>query len=299
MNDIITRMDAYCQKYKVSNNKAAAGIGYTPSVLSQWRKGEYKGDVTAVDFKVRAWLDLQESRETLGTIPFVPLLRTERMKGAIRLIHEDKSIGLLLADSGSGKTRACEEYKIQNPSTSILIQIDPTMGLSTVVARLARELNIPAKGRLSDMSDRLVDELKRRDMAIIFDEADYMSDGVMEWARIALFDKGGAALVFVGLPSIEYRITGLRGDHRQLENRVGLKLPMEGVTASELKEVLEAVWPGLDADTRQVFIDAARKSLHILVRHVANVQRALRGTGRDMPTKDEALDAANLLMKAR
>ena len=296
MDSTKARLEAHCQKFLISNNKASAGIGYTPSVLSQWRKGDYKGDVDAVEFKVRAWLDLQESREATGTIPFIPLRRTEMIKNAVRLAHEESIIALVLGNSGAGKSRALEEYRIENPSTSIMIRMDPTMGLSTVVANLAREMGMDAKGRLSDVSDRLVAELKKRDMVIIFDETNYMSDLVMEWARIALFDKGGAALVFAGLPTIEYRIKGLRGDHRQLENRIGLKVQVEDVTGSEVKEVLEAIWPGMEGEAKQAFVGAARQSLHILIKHIALVRRTLRGTDGAVPTKDVVSDAANLLM---
>jgi len=294
---LAARLETYCQKYHISNNKAAAGIGYTPSVLSQWKKGDYKGDTTAVDAKVAAWLDLQEARDEAGTVPHVELRRTDRIKTAIRIAHEEKFIGLVLGNSGAGKSYAIDEYVAQNPATAISVKCDPTMGLSTVVAALARSLGLDTKGRLAEISDRLVAELRRRDMVVVFDEADYLSDSVMEWARIVINDKGGSALVLSGQPRIEHRIKGLRGDHRQLENRVGMMLVVEDVAEADARQVLESVWPELEDEAAKVFIHTARQSLHILVRHIAIVKRALRQSGETNPDAELATESARFLMR--
>jgi DNA transposition AAA+ family ATPase len=295
--NLIARLDAYCQKFKISNNKVAAGIGYTASVLSQWRKGTYKGDSLSVDAKVSSWLELQESRDEAGAVPPVALKRTERIKTAIRIAHEEKFVGLVLGNSGAGKSYALDEYALANPNTAVVVRCDPTMGLSTVVSALARSLGLDTKGRLSEISDRLVLELRRRDMVVIFDEVDYLSDSVMEWARIVINDKGGSALVLAGQPRIEHRIKGLRADHRQLENRVGMMLLVEDVAESDARQVLESVWPGLDERVASVFVGAARQSLHILVHHIALVKRALRQAGDVIPDADIATESARFLMR--
>jgi len=291
------RLESYCSKYGLSNNKAAAAIGYTASVLSQWRKGEYKGDVEAVQSKVRDWLDLQEARDEAGVVPFVPLSRTERIKTAVRMAHEEKVIGLILGNSGAGKSRALEEYARINQNTSILLKCDPTMGLSTIVSTIARGLGLDTKGRLSEVSDRLVTELRKRSMVVIFDEADYLGDSSMEWARIAINDKGGSALVFAGLPRIEYRIKSNRADHRQLENRVGVVLHVDDVDAQDVKDVLAALWPDIAEDSAKVFVSAARQSLHILIGHIALVKRGLRQSGESTPAAEIVSAAANFLLR--
>jgi DNA transposition AAA+ family ATPase len=294
--ELAARLDDYCTKYGISNNKAALAIGYTASVLSQWRKGLYKGDEASVESRVKAWLDIQEARIVAGAVPFVPLKRTERIKTAIRIAHEEKVIGLVLGNSGTGKSRTLDEYVSLYPN-SILIKCDPTMGLSTVITGVARSLGLDTKGRLSEISARLVGELRKRDMVVIFDEADYMTDNVMEWARIAINDKGGSALVFVGLPRIEYRIKSLHGDHRQLENRVGMMIQVDDVDEQDVHEVLETVWPGIDEKTEKVFASTARASLHILVHHIALTQRGLRQAGLDMPTPEFVAECARFFMR--
>jgi DNA transposition AAA+ family ATPase len=294
--NLATRFDGYCLKMHISNNKAANAIGYTPSVLSQWRKGEYKGDVAGVEAKVKAWIDLQEARLEAGAVPFVPLVRTERIKTAIRITHEEKVIGLVLGPSGTGKSRTLDEYKAIYPNT-ILLKCDPTMGLSTVIIAVARELGLDTKGRLSEISERLIAELRRRDMIVIFDEADYLPDNAMEWARIAINDKGGSALIFAGLPRIENRIKSLHGDHRQLENRVGMMLKVDDVDDKDVHEILDVVWPGIDPAAEKVFASSARASLHILVHHIALTQRGLRQAGLDAPTPEFAARCASFFMR--
>jgi DNA transposition AAA+ family ATPase len=294
--NLVTRLESYSEKHGISNNKMAQAIGYTASVLSQWRKGVYKGDVASVEAKVQAWLELQESRLEGGVVPYVFLKRTERIKTAVHITHEEKMIGLVLGHSGTGKSRTLDEYASIYPNT-ILIKCDPTMGLSTVITSVARALGLDTKGRLSDVSERLIAELRKRDMIVAFDEADYMTDNVMEWARIAINDKGGTALVFAGLPSIEYRIKSLRGDHRQLENRVGMMLHVDDVGVQDIHEILAAVWPGLDEATEKVFETTARQSLHILVHHIALTQKGLRQSGLSAPSAEFATQCASFLMR--
>lgn len=296
--NLISKFDQYCAKIGLSVNRAAQAIGYTASVISQWRKGAYKGNTEEVEAKIEAWLELQMARIEAGTVPYIALKRTERIKTAIRIAHEEKVIGLVLGTSGAGKSRACEEYAQANPNTTILLKCDPTMGLSTLVTNLAKCLGMDTKGRLSEISERLVVELKKRDLVVLLDEADYLTDSVMEWARIAINDKGGSGLVFVGLPRIEYRIKSLKGDHRQLENRVGMMLLIEDVDGSEIEEVLKVVWPDIDHASIKAFAQASRQSLHLLIRIIALVKRALRQTDDGItPRAELVVDASRFLMR--
>jgi DNA transposition AAA+ family ATPase len=297
--NLLQRFDAHLQKYGISNNKAAAGIGYTPSVLSQWRGGNYRGDIDQVESRIRAWLELQEAREKNETIPYVPLRRTSRIKGVVRIAHEEKFIGLVLGNSGTSKSFALQEYAIENPSTSLLVKCDPTMGLSTLVSILSREIGLDSRGRLSEISDRLVQEVKKRDLVVMLDEADYLTDQVWEWARIAINDKGGAALVFAGLPRVEFRIKSFKADHRQIENRVGIIYRVEDISDAEVDQVLAAVWPeGIDGAVAKIFKQTARGSLHLLERHISNTKRAMHQAQLvGLPTPEIVSDAANLLMK--
>ncbi len=295
---LLQRFDAYLQSSNISNNKAAAGIGYTPSVISQWRQGKYQGDIESLESRIRAWLELQESRNKGGTIPYVNLRRTSRIKGIVRITHEEKFIGLVLGNSGTGKSRALEEYAMENPSTSLLVKCDPTMGLSTLVSHIAREIGIDSHGRLSEVSDRLIMELGKRDLVVMLDEADYLTDQGLEWARIAINDKGRSALVLAGQPRIEFRIKSFKADHRQIENR-SIVYRIEDLASSEVAQVLGAVWPGgIDERVVKIFDESARGSLHLLVRHIALTKRGMRAAqGLELPTEEVVTDAARMLLK--
>ncbi|HOV65051.1 MAG TPA: AAA family ATPase, partial [Spirochaetia bacterium] len=289
-NTLKTQFGDYIKTRGLSLNRAAEAIGYTSSVLSQWMAGEYKGSVDKVEAKVYAWLQLQLARDEAGVVPFVPLKRTERIKAVVRIAHEEKFIALVLGTSGSGKTRALEEYQTENPHTSILIKCDHTFVLSSVVMELAHNLGIDAKGRISEISERIIGELKKRDLIVMFDEADYLTDNVLEYLRIAVNDKGRSALVFAGLSRIEFRIKNLKNDHRQLENRIGILLHVDDVTEEDERAVLREIWDDLPEPVIQVFWKASRKSLHILVRHIILVRRAMKANKTLKPTEEIAAD---------
>ena len=296
MNELKLRFEDYIQHTGISMTKASSGIGMSVSVISQWLKGDYKGNVEGVEEKVSAWLDLQLSRQVTPEIPFVDLPRTKQIKNAIRTAHEEKFIAMILGNSGSGKSRALQEYNAKNKFNSILLKCDPTFQLSTVVVLLAQLLNVDSKGRIAEVSTRIINELLRRDIVVIADEADYLTDSIFEYLRIAVNDKGRSGLVFVGLPRIEHRIKNLRNDHRQLENRVGTLLHVQEVNDKDIVSVIGAVWSNLDSKVLTAYCKAAKKSLHSLIRLITLSRRIIKVNKKSIPTVECVTDAAAYLM---
>jgi hypothetical protein len=158
-------------------------------------------------------------------------------------------------------------------------------------------LSVDSKGRIAEVSTRIVEELQKRDILVIFDEANYLTDNTMEYLRIAINDKGHSGLVFVGLKNIEHRIKNLKNDHRQLENRIGICLGVDDVSDEDAAAVVRAVWPEVDEPIIQTFWKAARKNLHSLINHITLTKRSMRALHLENPTLEVVADSARLLMK--
>lgn len=298
MDNLKEKFVEYTTKRDISMTKASAGIGYSVGVISQVLSGTYKADATHVWEKIAAWLDIQISRELqTKDLPTLALPRTTQIKSAVRITHEEKFIALILGHSGSGKSRGLEAYHQENPHTSILIKCDPVHQLSAIITLLAQALGLESRGRISEVSDRIIAELLRRDVVVIFDEADYLTDQCLEYLRIAINDKGRSGLVFAGLERIQGRIKNLRTDHRQLENRIGMLLRVPEVEESDVKTILDTVWPDQNEGVVKLFWEACRRSLHILTRHISLTRRQMIANNLNTPSAQAVAGAAKYLLQ--
>src|SRR5690606_36253434 len=80
-------------------------LGYSPSVLSQWLKGYYAGDTTAVTHAVNNWLESDfRSRNARVQTDYVPTRIAEEMLGAMESCIEMGMMGGIIAPAGCGKT---------------------------------------------------------------------------------------------------------------------------------------------------------------------------------------------------
>jgi DNA transposition AAA+ family ATPase len=82
-------------------------------------------------------------------------------------------------------------------------------------------LGVSIKGTKSTIIDRIVEELHGRDMVLITDQTDYLTDASLELLRCIIVDMAEVGLVLVGLPRLIYKLENLANDHEQLLSRVG------------------------------------------------------------------------------
>jgi len=90
------RLEETLEKYGISQAQAAREINYSSSVLSAFRKDEYKGDVQKLEGAIVQWLARQakaRERKTVQTVETADLLR---ITNAIQIAHTEKDIALIV-----------------------------------------------------------------------------------------------------------------------------------------------------------------------------------------------------------
>ena len=191
------------------------------------------------------------TRFGLGFNPFlknakdIPINTQESREAAFRLdyLAKNKGFGLLTGAAGRGKTTAVRRWKASlNPSLyKVIYSSLSTLTVNDFYRSLAEKLGAQPSFRkpynfrsIQDEITRLALE-KRKTPVIIIDEANYVSNAILNDSKI-LFNfemdsKDRAVILLVGLPQLNSTLR--LGVHGPLRQRIIMNYNMEGLSKDE------------------------------------------------------------------
>ena len=202
----------------------------------------------------------------------IPVDTQESREAAFRLdyLAKNKGFGLLTGAAGRGKTTAVRKWKASlNPSLYKVVY----SGLSTLTVNdfyrnLAGELGAQPSFRKPDNFKAIQDEItrlaveKRRTPVIIIDEANYVSNAVLNDLKI-LFNfemdsKDRAVILLVGLPQLNSTLR--LGVHEPLRQRIIMNYNLEGISKEEGRYYISEKLKGASCN-QTIFEDAAIEAI--------------------------------------
>jgi DNA transposition AAA+ family ATPase len=292
------RLEAVLDKYGISQNRAAKDIGYSSPVLSDYRNNKYSGDVEGLEEAIVTWIGRTEQDHARKKVPVVETDQLRRIVNAIAMAHAEGDIALIVDDAGGGKTTAARHYAEQNPRTTIYIDVVKGMNAKALVLRMAEDLGIDTlrvnqQALIRNVSASLAD----RNMVVILDEADYLKADALEFSRRLVNDLGKSGLVLIGLPRLTGTIQNLRNDHRQLESRIGVYLPLAGLTKKDAKKIALSVWPDVDDEVVDAMYRISHTDVRQFVKIVERTQNAMALHKRQAADLDMVEIAAMLVIR--
>jgi DNA transposition AAA+ family ATPase len=270
------RLDATLEKYGISQNRAARDIGYSSPVLSDYRNNKYLGDVEGLEEAIVKWIGRTEQAHARKKVAVVETDQLRRINNAIAMAHAEGDIALIVDDAGGGKTTAARYYADQNPRTTIYIDVVKGMNAKALVLKIAESMGIDTvrvnqQALIQNVSASLAD----RNMVVILDEADYLKADALEFSRRLVNDLGRSGLVLIGLPRLTGTIQNLKNDHRQLESRIGVYLPLSGLTKKDAKKIAQSVWPDIDDETIDSMYRISRTDTRQFVKIIERAQNTM------------------------
>jgi DNA transposition AAA+ family ATPase len=209
----------------------------------------------------------------------VPVVETEQLRtivNAIAMAHAEGDIALIVDDAGGGKTTAARHYAGQNPKTTIYIDVVKGMNARALVLKIAEGLGIDTvlvnrQALIRNVSASPAD----RNMVVILDEADYLKADALEFGRRLVNDLGKSGPVLIGLPRLTGAIRNLRNDHRQLESRIGVYLPLAGLTKKDAKKIARSVWPEVEEEVVEAMYKISRTDTRQFVKIIERAQNTM------------------------
>lgn len=291
-------LEKTCEKYGMSFSQAAREMGYSGPVLSAYRSGTYSGDVEKLENAVVVWAGRTEQAHARKKIPTVETADLKKIVNAIGIAHTEKDIALIVADAGAGKSTAVRFYQDKNPRTTLVINVVSGMNRKMLVTDIARQLGLDTvRVQLNALISTVAATLAERNMVVILDEADYLKPDALEFTRRLVYDLGSSGLVLVGLPRLKGYIQNLRNDHRQLESRIGVFLPLGGLTKSDAKVILNSVWEDAGDEILNAIYAVSRTDTRQFCKIIERAQNTMLINKVDKPDTDIIELASRLVIR--
>lgn len=156
---------------------ASERLGISNAILSQLRRGVYKGNSAKMWEKIATYFEAkQEAAETYKSTGYVPIRTSEEIIAYIRYCHIKGGVMAITGDAGVGKTMAIRQYMELYPDNVILLTMrNGYRSIKTGLMVLAKALGLKEKFKniytlCEEISERLKDN-----MLIIVDEAQHCS----------------------------------------------------------------------------------------------------------------------------
>jgi DNA transposition AAA+ family ATPase len=270
------RLEETLKRFGISQNRAAKDIGYNSGVLSCYRNNNYTGNVDAIEEAIVKWIGRTEQAHARKRVPVVETDQLKKINNAIAMAHAEGDIALIVDDAGGGKTTAARHYAEQNPRTTIYVDVVKGMNTRTLTIKIAEAMGLDTirinqQALIQNISATLSD----RNMVVILDEADYLKSDALEFSRRLVNDLGKSGLVLVGLPRLTGTIQNLRNDHRQLESRIGVYLPLAGLTKPDARKIAQSVWPDIESEVIDAMYRISKTDVRQFVKIIERAQNTM------------------------
>lgn len=217
----------------ISQSKVAPLVGVSTATISQYLKGEYKGDVAAVDKKVAEMLERQADKAKDVKSDFVETAKAKDIFSVCQMAHAMADINLVIGEAGLGKTVTLKQYA-KTVDNVILVEVEPTFSPKVLLVELCNRLGIVPSRSNHDNVTNIVEKLKGSDKLIIIDEAELLNLKSLEVIR-RIHDMAGIGVVLAGMPRLRANLRGKKGEYKQLYSRIGFvedlsdRLPEEDI----------------------------------------------------------------------
>lgn len=211
---------SHTYKFDVSDSAAAKAIGYTASVISQWKNRKYaKGDVDKVTRAVNSWIERDLRQRVSGVdVEYIPTWIAESMAALIDVAHQDRCMVALAVPSGAGKTFVLKEKAREMAGFYIYADEDDRPKL--FMKRLSRIAGLrgPVTGTTGEIKQAIIDKLKATGRPIFVDEAHRLSKTVFSRMR-TIHDEAGCPIIYAGTEEIIHLIDDRAGGNGQQASR--------------------------------------------------------------------------------
>lgn len=210
-----------------TQNKVSEIIGFNASVLSQYLKGVYPGNIENVEASIINLINREEEKERNRTVRvgFVKTRLASKCQRLLRDTHIDGDMGLIYGAAGVGKTMALREYAAAFKDV-ILIEADPGYTTKVLLQELCERLSVNKRGNIHELSENCIGALRGTGWVVIIDEAELLPYRALEVIR-RIHDRSGAGVVLAGMPRLLLNLKGRQNEYAQLYSRIGMYIDMD------------------------------------------------------------------------
>lgn len=203
MNNVIQQVVAIRDNEKLSNRRIAKESGIGEGILSKLLNNKpYTGDTKAQLQKLETWLKTRATKieefekVALKEPDFLPLPTSEIIWKLMDMARTMRRWSMVYEGSGIGKTVTAEEYQRQHNNVWIVTASNLCKSARAILSELCERMNIKTSNMtVYRMQKAIAQALDGSNGLIIIDEAQYLSDDVLNGLRILAERKCGVFLL--------------------------------------------------------------------------------------------------------
>ncbi|MBL1212443.1 MAG: AAA family ATPase [Ignavibacteriae bacterium] len=269
-------LERFFEKSDLTWKEISRRIGFSSSIISQWRNNKYPGNNNEIAKAVERFLTIENRKlnSQKKELDFVKIGNTNKVFHVLRTAHTDGILAAIIGDTGTGKTTSIKEYAKNNDV--IYIESNRTFKFPVEYLRKIHQhpkINKDGRGTMNALFSDIVDTITGKNIVIVIDQADYLNLSAIDIFR-TLNDASGVGVVFVGLPSFSATLRGNEAEVRQVRDRIKVKLELRPYTIDDAKLILNANWPGLNGMSEELY-RCSNGSIRLLSGLVYNSRRII------------------------
>ena len=222
-------------QFDIADAAVAKAIGKSPSTISQWRNGKYRGDNDELTRLVNGWIE-RDLRQRLAGVEadYIPTWVAEGMASIIDIAHEERCMAAMVLPAGSGKTMVLETKAGEMAGFYIYADEDDTA--AKFLAKLARAVGVdpdkPRRRTAADIKQAIVDKLRGSGRPVFIDEAHRLPPQAFGRIR-SIHDQSGSSILMAGTHDILNRINDRSSGAGQMASRCLIWNALEHVINAE------------------------------------------------------------------
>lgn len=252
----------------------ARELGVSHSLVSSYISGNYaeseerRTQVRDYLRKVGMW-ETEESEAppaapvafitNADALPFIETADVKRMRYVLKKAASKHKFGIIAGDPGLGKTETLKKYMLQNPGSAVYIRCKSTHTVKSLLQELADALGLSDAGSANQLTRRIVKQLKRSPLFLIFDEADLLKSPDKYEALRDIYDEAGnigvALIGNLALAEMFLDFADMRPELKRLADRAPFHQRLLGPSREEVEQLLELV--NLTPPARKLMIQIA------------------------------------------
>lgn len=269
---------------------AAKSMGISPAVLSQYRKGEYSGNLDRIDQLVAGYLDLLKKRIEVEDeeVPFVFTWNAKKVYDIAQMVHMNRMMGVVVGRAGFGKTAALLRYTDEFPGV-VYLEVDTAYSGIELMMELDRKLGGDGKGTLNDLKNRIINKFTNSGRLLIIDQAEYMSEKALDLIR-TIHDKSRVGVLFTGLPRLIQNMKGAKGVLEQVYTRIGASIELKPLSEADVETIVRQHMPDINGYAPDL-VQFANGNARVLTLLMRNSKRLAKAAGK--PIDREVIAKAN------
>ncbi|MBS3893052.1 MULTISPECIES: AAA family ATPase [Serratia] len=261
---VLSDLQSLMARTGYTQKRVAAQTKVSDSVISQYLKGTYPGNIEKVESAIRNFISREEEKERKRTVraEFVRTRLANKCLARMRDVHLDGDIGVLSGSAGAGKSMVMKHYASLFNDV-ILIEADPGYTTKVLLQELCERLGVNKSGNIHELSENCINALRGTGWVVLIDEAELLPYRALEALR-RIHDRSGSGVVLAGMPRLLLNLKGRRGEYAQLYSRVGIAIDLDAEQKKTEHEDFNSIITSLlpeDVDYSQIpgLFDAFRK----------------------------------------